>query len=70
MCKNDGDKAMSRVLPLLPPPARFLIYFKQVWGGGKMEKRAYLRGGGGGGSWNIQKNVSILQKELELELVK
>ena len=69
MCKNDGDKAMSRVLPppSLPPPARFLIYFKQVWGGGKMEKRAYLRGGD---SWNIQKNVSILQKELELELVK
>ena len=32
-----------------------------------MEKRAYLRGGD---SWNIQKNVSILQKELELELVK
>ena len=69
MCKNDGDKAMSRVLPPLPPSARFLIYFKQVWGGGKMEKRAYLRGGGGGGSWKIQKNVSILQKELELELV-
>ena len=36
-----------------------------------MEKRAYLGGGGGGGGiWNIQKNVSILQNELELELVK
>ena len=36
-----------------------------------MEKRAYLGGGGGGGEyWNIQKKASILQKELELELVK
>ena len=32
-----------------------------------MEKRAYL---GGGEYWNIQKKASILQKELELELVK
>ena len=29
------------------PPARLLIYLKQVWGGGgEMEKRAYLMGGG------------------------
>ena len=36
-----------------------------------MEKRAYLGGGGGRGQyWNIQKKASILQKELELELVK
>ena len=34
-----------------------------------MEKMAYL-GGGGGDAGNNQKKASILQKELELELVK
>ena len=42
MCKDEGDKA--RWPPPPPTPTRFLIYFKQVWAGGKMEKRAYLRG--------------------------
>ena len=70
MCKNDGDKAMSMVLPPPPPPSpRKIPNLFQAslrrWQNG--EEGLFE---GGGDSWNIQKNVSILQKELELELVK
>ena len=71
MCENEEDKARSRVLPpLLPPQDSFFISSnfeaETKW------RRGLIWGGGGGGGeyWNIQKKASILQKELELELVK
>ena len=70
MCENEEDKARSRVLPpLLPSQDSFFISSnfeaETKW------RRGLIWGGGGGGEyWNIQKKASILQKELELELVK
>ena len=68
MCENEEDKARSRVLPpLLPPQDSFFISSNFE---AETKWRRGLIWGGGGEYWNIQKKASILQKELELELVK
>ena len=63
MCKNEGDKAKSRV-----PPCKTPYLFEASLRRGENGEEGLFEGGGG--YWNIQKKVSILQKELELELVK
>ena len=65
MCENEEDKARSRVLPPPPPQDSFFI-------SSNFEAETKWRRGliWGGEYWNIQKKASILQKELELELVK
>ena len=74
MCKNEGDKARSRVLPPPPPPPPHspskIPYLFQASLRREQNGEEGLFEGGGGVYWNIQKKVSILQKELELELVK
>ena len=62
MCKNEGDKAKSRV-----PPCKTPYLFEASLRRGENGEEGLFEGEG---YWNIQKKVSILQKELELELVK